>query len=116
MAAADLLGFAPADIGATALVGVIIILILRGQLVPRRQVDDLLAVKDAQIAALTTERDTWRAAHGVSEEARHESQDQSGELLELSRTSAYFFAALPHAAREVRPHADVDQAPAAPPP
>ncbi|MDT0477414.1 hypothetical protein RM863_35360 [Streptomyces sp. DSM 41014] len=110
-ATAELLGFAPVEIGAGALVAVIVLMILRGQLVPRRQVDDLLAVKDAQISELTTERDTWRQAHGVSEEARRESQDQSGELLELSRTAGYFFNALPRAAREVSTRVDVDQAP-----
>lgn len=113
--AGEVLGFAPTDLGAAALVTVIIVLILKGQLVPRRQVDDLLADKDRQIAALASERDTWRQAHAISEEARRESQDQAGELLELSRTAGYFFAALPHAAREVSTSAESGQASAAPP-
>ncbi|MFR0354182.1 hypothetical protein [Streptomyces sediminimaris] len=114
--AAQLLGLSPTDIGAAALVGVIVLLVLRGQLVPRRQLEDLRADKDRQIDDLRAERDTWRQAHAVSEEARRESQDQAGELLELSRTAGYFFAALPRAAREVSSRADVDQAPTAPPP
>ncbi|MFJ3794922.1 hypothetical protein ACIPSJ_01400 [Streptomyces sp. NPDC090088] len=112
--AEELLGFAPVTGGAAALVGIIVLLVLRGQLVPRRQLEDLRADKDQQIDDLRAERDTWREAHTVSEEARRESQDQAGELLELSRTSAYFFAALPRAAREVSTSAEVDQAPAPP--
>ncbi|MFJ5176733.1 hypothetical protein ACIP68_23210 [Streptomyces griseoviridis] len=112
--AAELLGFAPVDIGAAALVGLIVLLVLRGQLLPRRAVEDLIAVKDAQIEALTAERDTWRQAHGVSEEARHEAQDQAAELLELSRTAGHFFAALPRAAQEVNTRADVEEAPTHP--
>ncbi|MEU9149225.1 hypothetical protein AB0D59_01395 [Streptomyces sp. NPDC048417] len=111
--AEELLGFAPVDLGAAALVGLIVLLVLRGQLVPRRQLEDLRADKDQQIEDLRAERDLWREAHAVSEEARRESQDQAGELLELSRTSAYFFAALPRAAREVSTSADV-QAPTSP--
>ncbi|MEU9245889.1 hypothetical protein [Streptomyces sp. NPDC048385] len=112
--AEELLGFAPVDLGAAALVGIIVLLVLRGQLVPRRQLEDLRADRDRQLEDLRSERDTWREAHAVSEEARREAQDQAGELLELSRTAGYFFATLPRAAREVSTSADVDQAPAPP--
>ncbi|MFJ2717393.1 hypothetical protein [Streptomyces sp. NPDC087437] len=112
----DLLGFRPSDLGAAALVGLIVLLILRGHLVPRRVLEDRLADKNRQLEDLRAERDTWRTAHTVSEEARREAQDQAGELLELSRTAGYFFTALPQAGREVRASADVDSAPAAPPP
>ncbi|WP_073946536.1 hypothetical protein [Streptomyces kebangsaanensis] len=111
----ELLGFRPADIGAAALVGLIVLLILRGHLVPRRVLEDRLADKDRQLEDVRAERDTWREAHAVSEEARREAQDQAGELLELSRTAGYFFASLPQAGREVRASADTDPAPATPP-
>lgn len=113
--AAELLGFSPTDIGAAALVGLIVLLVLRGQLVPRSQLEDLRADKDRQLDELRTERDTWCQAHAVSEEARREAQDQAGELLEMSRTAGYFFATLPRAAREVSASADVDSASAGPP-
>ncbi|MFD7794310.1 hypothetical protein [Streptomyces sp. NPDC059759] len=113
---ADLLGFRPTDIGAVALVGLIVLMVLRGQLVTRRQLDDLRADKDAQIAAEREEKATWREAHRVSEEARREAQDQAGELLEMSRTAGAFLTALPRAGREVSVNADLDPAHAAPPP
>jgi hypothetical protein len=103
--AADLLGLSPTDMGAAALVGLVVLLVLRGQLVPRRQLEDL-----------RQERDTWREAHTVSEEARRDAQDQAGELLELSRTAGALMTALPRAGWGVSASADLDQTPAAPPP
>jgi len=114
---ADLLGFRPTDLGAVALVGLVVLLILRGQLVPRRHIEDLRTDKDRQIDELRTERDTWRQAHTVSEEARREAQEQSGEMLEMSRTAGYFFNALPRPGRPqgVSADAGMDQQSAAPP-
>jgi hypothetical protein len=110
----ELLGFRPTDIGAAALVGLVVLLILRGQLVPRRQLDDLRTDKDAQIAAEREEKATWREAHLISEEARREAQDQAAEMLEMSRMGISLFNALPRAG-EVK-DAGVDQASTAPPP
>lgn len=106
----DLLGFRPTDLGAITLVGITVLAILRGYLVPRQTLTDRIADKDARIAELVTERDTWRQAHAVSEEARREAQDQAAELLELSKVATHFFSALPRA-REVN-DADVAQPPA----
>ncbi|MFD4786606.1 hypothetical protein ACFWN1_05890 [Streptomyces sp. NPDC058459] len=111
---ADLLGFRPSDLGAAALVGLIVLMVLTGRLVTRRQLDDVRADKDAQITAERDEKATWREAHRVSEEARREAQDQAGELLELARTAGHFYKALPQAAGEVTADA-LDQAPAGPP-
>jgi predicted methyltransferase len=104
-----LLGFRPVDIGATVLVGLVVLMVLRGQLVTRKQLDDLRADKDAQIAAERAEKNTWREAHALSEEARREAQDQAGELLELARTAGHFYKALPHAG-EVTTDAALDHA------
>lgn len=113
----DLLGFRPTDLGAVALVGIIVLLVLRGQLVPRRQIEDLRTDKDQQIEDLRAERDTWRRAHDRSEEARREAQDQAGEMLEMSRTAGYFFNALPQPrrSREVSADAGMDQQTPSPP-
>jgi hypothetical protein len=107
-AVTDLLGFKPTDLGAAALVGLVVLMVLTGRLVTRRQLDDVRADRDARLAEIAAERDTWREAHRVSEEARREAQDQTGELLELSRVSAHLLSALP-AAREVT-DAKVDHA------
>ena len=65
------------------------LLIARGRLVPRSTLED--AYHD---------RDEWRAAHRISEQARAESADQVGELLEHARTTDAFIRALPHPGRE----------------
>lgn len=80
------------------LVGLVVLMVLRGHLVPRRTYDDM-----------RDERDTWRAAHQISEESRHKAQDQVGELLELSRTAIPLLRALPNPSAEGVQHAPVDQ-------
>ncbi|MER7967797.1 MULTISPECIES: hypothetical protein [unclassified Streptomyces] len=112
---ADLLGFRPSDLGAAALVGLVVLLILSGRLVPRRQLDDLRADKDAQIAAEREEKLTWREAHRVSEEARRTDQELVGEYQEMHRTTSLIYRALLAASpREVDADA-LDQAPTGPP-
>lgn len=109
--------------GAAGLVMLIVVLVLRGALVPRSTVRDVradrdarLADRDARIKELTAERDTWRAAYETSEAGRHLSQSQTGELLELSRTAAHLLASLPRPDREVTAGATVDSEAVASPP
>lgn len=80
-------GIDPAQGGAVAVLVVVVVLILMGLLVPRRTMVDRVADKLAQIRDLTAERDAWRAAHRVSEEARGLAQDQVRQLLEVTRTT-----------------------------
>ncbi len=82
--AAELMGVDIAQGGAVALLALVVLMVLRGYLVPRKTYDDLLK-----------ERDTWREAHTVSEAARALERAQTKELLELSRTSAHALQALP---------------------
>lgn len=58
----------------------------RGKLVPRSAVEDLIH-----------DRDEWRAAHRISEQARQTSADQVEELLEHARTTEAIIRALPKA-------------------
>lgn len=80
----ELWGVPVGSIGATGILGIVVLLVLMGKLVPRRSMED--AIKD---------RDDWRAAHGVSEEARIELQQQVGELLQLSRLTTTFIQTIP---------------------
>lgn len=66
------------------LLAIVILLIAFGKLVPRRTLEDVI-----------TDRNEWRAAHQVSEQARVELQQQVAELLEHSRTMDSFLRALP---------------------
>lgn len=91
----DLLGTGAVQGGAVTVVMTIVVLILRGALVPQSVLRDLRADRDSRIKELAAERDTWRAAHQTSEEARHVAQAQVGELLELSRTADHLLRSLP---------------------
>lgn len=67
-----------------ALVCIFVIMVLRGDLVPRRTYNDGLR-----------DRDEWRAAHRISETARQVAADQVEELLEHARTTDALIQALP---------------------
>ncbi|MCX5209829.1 hypothetical protein OG689_11085 [Kitasatospora sp. NBC_00240] len=96
----ELAGLGMIQGGAVGVVTLIVLLILTGRLVPRRTYEDM-----------REERDTWRAAHQVSEEARHVAQDQNGELLEVARVAVPLLRALPNPQppAEGVQHAPVDQ-------
>jgi hypothetical protein len=80
----------PLDVAApSVLLGILILLILTGRLVPRRTMED--AIHD---------RDEWRAAHRISEQARVELAEQLGELLEHARTTNAFIAAISRVRQE----------------
>ncbi|MBB4922292.1 hypothetical protein [Kitasatospora kifunensis] len=83
--------------GAAGLVMLIVVLVLRGHLVPRTVLRDLRADRDLRIAEIMHERDTWRAAYETSEMGRHLAEEQCRELLELSRTATHFLTSLPKA-------------------
>ncbi|WP_436735981.1 hypothetical protein [Streptomyces sp. BBFR102] len=85
----DLFGVKIADLGAVTLLALVVLIVLTGRLVPRRTYDDL-----------REERDTWRSAHTVSEEARAVERAQTRELLELGRTGTHALAGLREATIE----------------
>lgn len=107
----ELLGINIAQGGAAALVALVVLMILLGRLVPRSVLDDVRADRDARLAELAAERNTWRDAHKESEAARIEAQTQAGELLELSRTADHVLRAI----RGEVPGDAMDQSVAAPP-
>lgn len=72
------------DVTASAIVVLIVVLILRGLLVPRSTLDD--ARKD---------RDDWRDAYMKSELARAVITTQNGELLEVAKTANHILRSLP---------------------
>lgn len=106
-----LAGLNVAQGGAAAVLGLVVLLILVGRLVPRRSVDDIRGDYQARIAELIAERDMWRTAHQVSEEARHEEQQQNREMLELARTSVHVLRSLPSAPEGVSHAQVVEDAP-----
>ncbi|MFD8899906.1 hypothetical protein [Streptomyces ardesiacus] len=97
--------------GAGAIVTLIVLLILRGSLVPRAVLEDVRKDRDARVSDLTAERDTWQAAHRESEAARIEAQRQVGELVELAKVADHVLRAI----RGEVPGDAMDQSVAAPP-
>jgi len=89
--------------GPWALIALAVVMMLRGDIVPRRSLDDALR---------NVER--WEAAHSRSEEGRHEALRQNAEMLEAVHATNHVLAALPlPSGREVN-HAPVDHVPTAP--
>ncbi|MEU1099355.1 hypothetical protein [Streptomyces sp. NPDC005877] len=96
----DLMGINLAQGGAVGILALVVMMVLLGRLVPRSVLEDVRADRDARVAEMTAERDTWRAAHIESEAARRIAQGQVGELLELSRTADHLLRSLPQPTRE----------------
>lgn len=72
------------QVALAGLVTATVILILRGNLVPRSVLDDR-----------TKERDAWKNAYMESEKARGVLVSQNGELLEVARTANHILRSLP---------------------
>lgn len=86
--------------GPWALVALAVVMLLRGDIVSRRVLDDALR-----------DRDRWQEAHARSEDGRHEAQRQNGEMLEVVHTANHVLGALPHTGEREVSHVPVDQAP-----
>lgn len=82
-------GLPIAQLGPTGLLGILILLILLGRLVPRRTLEDVIA-----------EKNDWKAAYEQEREARAVGAAQVDELLEHARTTDAFIRALPQAAQQ----------------
>jgi peptidoglycan hydrolase CwlO-like protein len=87
----DWTSFLTPTIGATGLLALAVILILRGSLVPRRTVDQMRADKDSQIAI-------WKDAYATSQRAVEMKDRQIDTLLEAARTTTHVVTAVSEAA------------------
>lgn len=65
----------------SALLGLTIVLILRGYLVPRRTVDEQRKAYESRIEDIDHDRNEWRAAHRISEQARLEEREHNAALV-----------------------------------
>jgi hypothetical protein len=75
------------DVGFPGLLTLAIYLILSGKLVPRSVVEDVRADRDARIAAVQEDRDTWKEAYQISESGRDKQNSVLEILLEYAKTS-----------------------------
>lgn len=91
------------SLGASGVVLLVVLLIIKGKLAPRSVIDDLRADRDSRILELTTERDDWKAAYQNSEESRRVLIEQNAELVELARTGTAVLQNLPGAKTKISP-------------
>jgi hypothetical protein len=112
-----LLSPAGLQIGAGGLVALIVLMVLSGRLVTRRQLNELRADRDAQLADARAQRDTWQAVAERETTLRISLQATNTESLELNRTAVRLLSALPQPSANgvgVTASAPVVQLPAAP--
>ncbi len=88
----DLLGGFPAglnlpNIGAGALVVLTVLAIMRGWLVPGRQVDRLMKIHEDRLAEEKARGDEWRSAAAVASARNDELTRQVAQLQEVGRTT-----------------------------
>ncbi|MFD8839744.1 hypothetical protein [Streptomyces griseofuscus] len=95
--APELMGIDITQGGAVALLAIVVLMVLKGSLVPRRTYDDM-----------KEERNLWRDAHTESETARAAEREQTKELLELAHTAGHVLSSLPR--KEALRNAQLDQA------
>lgn len=90
--------------GPWALVALAVVMLLRGDIVSRRVLDDALRAADK-----------WERAHARSEDGRHEALRQNGEMLEAVHTANHVLGALPPAPGREVSRAPMDQTPSTAP-
>lgn len=61
----------------SALVGLFVLLVFVGKLVPKATVDRMIAEHQKQVEDIAHDRDEWRAAHRISEAGRQELRDHN---------------------------------------
>ena len=83
-AVADIIGIPAESLTLSGLLGLAVLAVLSGLLVPRRSLTDK-----------QRESDHWRAAWELAEKARGEQAEQIRELAELARTTNAMISALP---------------------
>ena len=84
-------GIPVTTLSASALLGITVMLILTGMLVPRRVIKDK-----------TAEAERWQKAYETEREARGLADEQTRELLEVAHTTQAIISAMAKTSREIR--------------
>lgn len=90
------------DIGFAGLVALAIVLIFRGDIVPRSTVEAMRTDRDLIITSYREENKMLKDAYAMSEEARRIGAEADKELLELGRTTVHLLQSIHERANEVR--------------
>lgn len=86
------------QISAWSIVGIFVLAILRGWLVPRRTLMEIRDVKDAQLARQDNDIKSWRESSEMNAAALVKSQGQVDDLLDVGRTTRHVLTSLSEAA------------------
>jgi hypothetical protein len=77
----------PTIIPLGAIVTFMVVGLIRGWVVPRQVMTDRIADKDAQIIGTSTERDSWKDAYFLQDEAKRELIHQNSDLISGGETT-----------------------------
>lgn len=66
---------------------IIVLAFIMGWVRPRSAVTEIREDRDARLAEVKAERDTWREAHRISEQARELGAEATREQIEVSRAA-----------------------------
>lgn len=94
------------QLSAGALVGIIIVLVLTGQLVTRRALEDVRKDRDARLAEKDALAAMWRQAYEFEREARSQLTEQSQLSIEAAHTATAIARAVAAPAVEGDPDAN----------
>lgn len=103
----DVASYLTPALGGGGVITLVVVLILRGLLVPRSTLDMVRAEKDQQIA-------TWRSIAERGQELTSVQQGQIASLLDTARTTRHVLEVLPEAARRSREEGGREVAPTVP--
>ncbi len=87
------------NLSAAAILGGVVLAILRGWLVPRKVLEEARADREARIADYQAQVADWKAAFQASEQARAVLAGQVSELLQLARGIDEFIRSTPQPGR-----------------
>ena len=83
------------QISAGVLLSLVVVLVLTGRLVPRRQMEDLREDRDARLAAADRQVETWKAAYEAAVQSRKTAEEHVTQLMEAARAAQDLIRALP---------------------
>lgn len=88
-------GIAVPQLTTSAILGIAILMLFRGQLDTKKSVDRLVALYESRIADLTSQRDEWKQAWQIAESGRSLAAEQNGAMLGALKTTERVVDSLP---------------------
>lgn len=90
-----LFGLPEFQISAGVLIALVVVLVLTGRLVPRRQLEDLREDRDARVSAAERQAAIWQQAYEAAVQSRRASDVHVGQLMETAIVTKDVLQSLP---------------------